>query len=460
MAEKSLQILSFTGTVFADISDLLQEFSFINPSFLPKFDILPNVLDLLCQKYIPVLLDLLSIVYMLSLGSAMFSVAWSQRKYNVLSYGAVGNGIVDDTMAFMKAWNDTCKDSRRPVMVVPMGKTFLVYPVTLFGPCNSSNLIVMILGTIIAPDHPNVWNGRFHGTWLAFRYVNDLTVSGNGVGVLDGRGHRWWEISCRYNKSKDCNILSPTIISFEMCKNVNLRRISTVRSGGGHIAVFGCENVRFSILNLQSPGKSPNTDGIHISHSNFVHIHKSVIGSGDDCISMLDRSYNVNITNINCGPGHGISIGSLGSDGTKVDVQNITIRNVNFYKTTNGARIKTWQEGRGRVRNVEFSNINLTDVKNPIIIDQHYGEPKNAPPKKTKNGVHITEVRYSGFVGTSMTDVAINFNCSENVPCTDISLENIRLAKSGKSRKKVSASCNNAHGFAKGVVVPASCLVY
>ncbi|EEF44782.1 polygalacturonase, putative [Ricinus communis] len=355
----------------------------------------------------------------------MFSVAWSQRKYNVLSYGAVGNGIVDDTMAFMKAWNDTCKDSRRPVMVVPMGKTFFVYPVTLFGPCNSSNLIVMILGTIIAPDHPNVWNGRFHGTWLAFRYVNDLTVSGNGVGVLDGRGHRWWEISCRYNKSK--------IISFEMCKNVNLRRISTVRSGGGHIAVFGCENVRFSILNLQSPGKSPNTDGIHISHSNFVHIHKSVIGSGDDCISMLDRSYNVNITNINCGPGHGISIGSLGSDGTKVDVQNITIRNVNFYKTTNGARIKTWQGGSGYVRNVLFENITLLNTSNPINIDQYYCPRGNCAEQAS--AVKVSGITFTKFKGSSFTDPAINIACSETVGCSNIVLDNIDITPSSGIKK-------------------------
>ena len=68
-------------------------------------------------------------------------------------------------------------------------------------------------------------------------------------------------------------------------------------------------------------------------------------------------------------------------------------------------------------------------------------------------------MRYSGFMGTSMTDVAINLNCSDNVPCTNISLENIRLTKSSPSRSQLTSSCNNAHGTVKGVVVPRSCLL-
>lgn len=37
------------------------------------------------------------------------------------------------------------------------------------------------------------------------------------------------------------------------------------------------------------------------------------------------------------------SIGSLGKSGNYVQVQNILVKDVKFIKTSNGARIKTWQ---------------------------------------------------------------------------------------------------------------------
>lgn len=65
--------------------------------------------------------------------------------------------------------------------------------------------------------------------------------------------------------------------------------------------------------------------------------------AGDDCISIQTGCSNIYVHNVNCGPGHGISIGSLGRDNTKACVSNITIRDVNMHNTMNGVRIKTWQ---------------------------------------------------------------------------------------------------------------------
>lgn len=52
---------------------------------------------------------------------------------------------------------------------------------------------------------------------------------------------------------------------------------------------------------------------------------------------------NVYIHNVNCGPGHGISIGGLGKENTKACVSNITVRDIVMRNTMNGVRIKTWQ---------------------------------------------------------------------------------------------------------------------
>lgn len=65
--------------------------------------------------------------------------------------------------------------------------------------------------------------------------------------------------------------------------------------------------------------------------------------AGDDCISIQTGCSNIYIHNVNCGPGHGISIGGLGRDNTKACVSNVTVRDVNMFRTMTGVRIKTWQ---------------------------------------------------------------------------------------------------------------------
>lgn len=68
-----------------------------------------------------------------------------------------------------------------------------------------------------------------------------------------------------------------------------------------------------------------------------------MLTAGDDCVSIQTGCSNVYIHNVNCGPGHGISIGGLGRDGTKACVSNITVRDIIMHNTMNGVRIKTWQ---------------------------------------------------------------------------------------------------------------------
>lgn len=67
------------------------------------------------------------------------------------------------------------------------------------------------------------------------------------------------------------------------------------------------------------------------------------------------------------------SIGSLGSDLEEPGVRNVTVKTVQFRNTDNGVRIKTWaKSSNGFVDGVVFQHVVMTNVKNPIIIDQNY----------------------------------------------------------------------------------------
>ncbi|XVF24804.1 hypothetical protein REPUB_Repub13aG0159300 [Reevesia pubescens] len=335
-------------------------------------------------------MDPLSIAYaicLVSLITVCSSAKARQNMFNVLSYGAAGNGITDDSLAFTKAWKDTCSAAAgNPTLIIPQGKTFLVHPITFAGPCKSSIINVKLSGTMIAPNGPDRWKAADLATWFVFQGINGLTI--DGLGKMDGSGKGWWDRSCKYHPGQQgCITLAPTVLKFEKCSNIHMNNINFQNSPQTHVLVLGCQNVDFGFLTIHSPGTSPNTDGIHIQVGRNVSIHNSQIAAGDDCISIGDSTSGINITDINCGPGHGVSIGSLGRDGTEVQVENINVMRVNFRGTTNGVRIKTWQIGRGLVQNVYFSNINFTAVENPIIIDQFYCDHPNSCRKTDWNHI-------------------------------------------------------------------------
>ncbi|KAK7258804.1 hypothetical protein RIF29_24391 [Crotalaria pallida] len=181
--------------------------------------------------------------------------------------------------------------------------------------------------------------------------------------------------------------------------------------------LFGGRLVRWTAAqDPNAPGNSPNTDGIDVSDSSFVKIWNSNIGTGDDCIAINRGTSNINITGINCGPGHGISIGSLGENGAYETVENVRVSYSRFSGTTNGLRIKTFQ-GSG--------------------------------------GVAIIGVTYLDVRGTSGTQVAITFDCSPNKGCNNILMDTVNLKSPYTT---CSAFCRNAKGRAKSVSPVVPCL--
>ncbi|KAM5552005.1 hypothetical protein ABKV19_026735 [Rosa sericea] len=70
--------------------------------------------------------------------------AWrslAKSEFNVMNYGAVGNGQVDDTQAFLKAWGDVCGSTQGiPTLIIPKGNTFLLNSVEFKGPCRAASV--------------------------------------------------------------------------------------------------------------------------------------------------------------------------------------------------------------------------------------------------------------------------------------------------------------------------------
>ncbi|XP_015878509.2 probable polygalacturonase At3g15720 [Ziziphus jujuba] len=358
---------------------------------------------------------------------------------NVMDYGAVGDGQTDDSPAFLKAWGDLCGASEGTATLnIPKEKTFLLKPLTFSGPCNSSNINFQIEGKLVAPNMGS-WSGD-KSMWISFDHVEGLVV--NGGGSIDGQGSAWW------------NACGNEALHFNQCHGLHLSDLSHLDSPKNHISLKSCNNVHIVNLHVTAPKESPNTDGIDISESADIHIDDSVMATGDDCIGINNGSSYINIKGITCGPGHGISVGSLGGNGAYNTVENVYVFNCTFKGTQNGARIKTSQGGSGYARNITFEKIIVEDCENPIIIDQQYDASVES---NKESAVEISEVTYKDVHGSSADEKAIHLQCCESVGCTSITLDQINITSSDAGKQTYSV-CNNVQGTATATNPNVPCL--
>uniref|UniRef100_A0A6M2EV91 endo-polygalacturonase n=1 Tax=Populus davidiana TaxID=266767 RepID=A0A6M2EV91_9ROSI len=369
---------------------------------------------------------------------------------NVDSFGAVGDGVSDDTQAFENAWNTACT-TPKSVFLVPPGRHYMVNATRFKGPC-ADRLIIQIDGTIVAPDEPKNWDPNLPRLWLYFSKLNGVLFQGNGV--IDGSGSKWWASSCKKNKSNPCRG-APTALTIDSSSAVKINGLTIQNSQQMHFVISHSDSVRVSDVLVSAPEDSPNTDGIHITGSTNVVLQDCKIGTGDDCVSIVNGSSNIKMKRIFCGPGHGISIGSLGKDNSTGMVTKVVLDTAFLRETTNGLRIKTWQGGRGYVRGVRFENVGMENVANPIVIDQFYCDSPKTCQNQT-SAVEISEITYRNISGTTKSSKAMKFACSDTVPCSNIVLSNINLEKKDGTEETY---CNSAQGFGYGVVHPsADCL--
>ncbi|XP_059651024.1 polygalacturonase-like [Cornus florida] len=364
---------------------------------------------------------------------------------NVDDFGAKGDGT-DDSQAFKKAWKVACS-SKGGVLVVPQKRIYLLKPITFSGPCKSL-LTMKIYGTMKASNNVSDYE-KDRRYWLMFDNIKNFVVEGGGT--IDGNGKIWWENSCKINKSRPCQ-QAPTAVTFYQCQNLRVANLRIKNSQQIQLSFQKCVNVKALNLKVIAPEKSPNTDGIHVTATQNIQIRSSVIRTGDDCISIVSGSKNVQVMDIACGPGHGISIGSLGAGNSEALVSNVVVNRAKLSNTTNGVRIKTWQGGSGYAKNIKFQNIAMHNVSNPIIIDQNYCD-RSKPCPEQDSAVQVSNVVYKNIKGTSASDVAIKFECSKSFPCDGILLQDIKLVRE-EGGGNAKASCQNVKLTSVGRVLP------
>ncbi|CAL9049935.1 unnamed protein product, partial [Musa banksii] len=182
--------------------------------------------------------------------------------FDVLDFGAKGDGMTDDTKAFEAAWAAACKVEASTV-IVPAEFEFLVRPISFSGPYCEPNIVFQVLNNKKVTSKPS----RSSLQWLEFTKLQEITIRGSGV--IDGRGSVWWTNS---DSDIDPVISSSSSCHFPLSYNVTVTGIRIQNSPRCHLKFDNCEAVEVFNITVSSPGDSPNTDGIHLQNSRNVLI--------------------------------------------------------------------------------------------------------------------------------------------------------------------------------------------
>nr|XP_043622804.1 exopolygalacturonase-like [Erigeron canadensis] len=364
---------------------------------------------------------------------------------DIKAKGAKADGKTDDGPVLMAAWKEACNGPPPSSLVIPAGTYLVLPPIMLAGPCKGPIEIKATGATIKAP--PELAKFK-ENRWITIRDVDKLTWTG---GNLDGQGQAVWKGN-QCAKTASCAL--PPNIGFTRINNSLVKDLTSTNSKFFHINILGCDNTNFDHITVNAPGDSVNTDGIHIGRLNNLNITNSVIKTGDDCISFGDGSKNVRVEKVTCGPGHGISIGSLGRYKDELPVQGIWVKNCTIIGTQNGVRIKSWPNGTpGTASDMHFEDIIMDKVMNPVIIDHQYCPSGHCDKGPTK--VKMSNISFRKIKGTSATKVAVKLICSQGF-CDNVEVGDINLVFQGAGGGATS-ECTNVKPKVVGQVVPPVC---
>ncbi|KAE8703361.1 hypothetical protein F3Y22_tig00110472pilonHSYRG00422 [Hibiscus syriacus] len=371
--------------------------------------------------------------------------AQSARTVNVRNYGVVPDGRTDNQKGFLRAWNDACNGNGASILYVPKG-VYVLGPVVFSGPCRGPIMFLMT-GVLKALPGPSAVSN-----WINFRNVNLMLLKGGGT--FDGQGPSAWRFN---NCAKDVNCKPlPINLKFDSVTNSRIEFVKSVNSKQTHISLHGCQNVNITKVEVLAPADSPNTDGIKMGRSSGIRISNTRISTGDDCVAILSGSSNIDVSNVHCGPGHGISIGSLGKYRGELNVHGVSVTRCTFSQTDNGVRIKSWASPIPAIAsNFLFQDIVMDRVRNPIIIDQTYC-PHTTCGKEAASHIQISDVTYRNIRGTSSSDVAVSFECSKKFPCKNIVMTDIKFDNSNGGLP-LKSSCSNVIGRTFGNQSPRPC---
>ncbi len=371
------------------------------------------------------------------------------KEYNVLSYGAVGDGVADDTDAIRRAV-DECSSHGGGRVVLESGHTFysdsvvLKPDVDLHIQKGARLKATSDIGGYIRPNKlindpktaliGNPVTGKPSFVFIYAYEADNCSISGEGV--IDANGHSFVKRKDKYYVTGDF-YPRPTVIYVEKSNHISFRDFTVVDAPFWTLHPAGCDDVLISQIRILNDLDVANSDGIDPDHCSNVRITGCHITCADDCICLKASKGNAeygpceNIIITGCTLVSTSAAIKIGTEGVG-DFRNVTVSDCIISRSNRGLSIQI-RDG-GNVENVSFSNIIIETRRfcpdwwgtaEPVVITS-FDRDEN-----TRSG-HIKNVRFFNITAKGENGVLIHGN--ENNYIEDIIFENCSFTLSRSSK--------------------------
>ncbi|MDD6143284.1 MAG: glycoside hydrolase family 28 protein [bacterium] len=313
---------------------------------------------------------------------------------NVRRFGAVGDGVHDDTMAIQTAI--TCCPEKGRVLI-PRG-TYSVRPLFLKSHitvewaegaemklCTDRWQFPILPGTVESTDETRDYNyGSWEGNPLdmfaaALTGVEVEDVALIGPGLIDGQAQKsdWW-----MDRHIRRGAWRPRLLFLCRCRDITVQGLSFCNSPAWNLHPYFSQNLSFLDLSVSAPADSPNTDGFDPESCTNVTVAGVHFSLGDDCIAIKSGKIymgarfqqpceNITISHCLMENGHGgVTAGSEMAGG----VRNVRVQHCLMRNTDRGLRVKT-RRGRGKdgvIDDIVFDHVQMDHVGAPFVVNCLY----------------------------------------------------------------------------------------
>ncbi|WP_208025646.1 glycoside hydrolase family 28 protein [Niastella caeni] len=307
----------------------------------------------------------------------LLSIVWVNAAppviIDITRYGAVGDGKTLNTTAIQKAIDD-CHRQGGGKVVFPAG-IWLSGTVVLKDQITLQfNKDARLLGSTNINDYQNVdpfTDGLgIDVGWALLVAVDVKNIGIEGEGAIDGQGAKLKEEQIKSDTRPESERWGrrPFLVRIVRCENVTVKGITLNYAAAWTSHYFQSKQVLIENVKIVSHGVAHN-DGIDIDGCQDVHIKNCDIISGDDALcfkttSSMMACRNIVVSGMRLKSNQGAI--KMGTE-SMAPFENITISDCYIYDTKNGG-IKLLTVDGAHLRNVQITNINMVNVRTPMLI--------------------------------------------------------------------------------------------
>jgi polygalacturonase len=292
------------------------------------------------------------------------------KVFDVLKYGATGDGKTLDSAAFQRAIDEAAAYSGKAQVLVRGGHKYLVGTIELKGSidfhlADDAELLV----STRREDYRGGLAGTVEGATMAAAMgavitadrVQGLKIS--GTGTLQGRAREFMKSYDTPNEWWLPGDFRPKMFVLTGCKDLEVRDITFAEAPNWGLHMLGCDGVLVDNVKVRNLLDVPNCDGIDPDHSRNVEIRNCNLVCGDDGVVIkcsrqpIDYGECANIHVHDCvieTQDAGLKIGTE----TTSDIHDIRFERCQIKTSSRGLCIQLRDEGN--IYNIDYRDITFT----------------------------------------------------------------------------------------------------